>query len=161
MKIDNPPSNIQIVAYTAINKIQQQPDDYNKISSYTRSFRYESVDPLTSRRLAFFKLLDEKQGRLFCDGDLVNRSLGLSLHMEYMVPVIGQRNAYELKKLNLLTGNYMSTMDQLQRWEKELRLLQKALPDQYLPIMPVDYVDGRVFEILETEYWIKQYYFYE
>jgi hypothetical protein len=161
MKITAPPSDIQIIAYTAVNKILNKPNDDNKISSYTRSFRYESPDLFTSRRLAFFKLLDEKQCRLFCEGDLVNRSIGLSLQMEYLVPVVGQKNAYELKKMNLLTGNYMTTLDQLQRWEKELNLLQKALPDQHFPVMPVDYGDGRVFEILETEYWIKQYYFYE
>jgi hypothetical protein len=60
----NPPQ-IVIIAYLAVNEIQQLTDRGERISRYGRSFRYENQDPLVSRQMAFNKLMDEKQGRLF------------------------------------------------------------------------------------------------
>jgi len=49
---------------------------------------------------------------------------------------------------------------QLERWQKELRLLEKANPDVSYPIMPVESGDS-VYEVLETPYFSQMYYFYE
>lgn len=162
MKIAAPPSDIQIIAYIAINRIQNKPNDDNKISSYTRSFRYESPDPLASRRLAFNKLWDEKMTRLYGeDYDPIKKLNGLSLLLEYMEPVEGRDDKMELKKLYLFTGDpEMSALQQLQSWEKELQLLQMAYPEESFPKRIVEYIDGREFLCLETTYWTRMYYFY-
>jgi len=164
MPTETPKPEIQIIAYVAINDIQQLTDDGKLISRYVRSFRYEHHDdPLVCRRNAFYKLLDEKEARLFgYDINPEQQLRGLSLYMEYLVPYNnGKGDKGELKKLYLLTGKPMRTEDQLVRWEKELHLLQAAYPKIHLPIIPVRDDMGTTYEILETPYWTLMYYFYE
>ncbi|TSA24201.1 MAG: hypothetical protein D4R67_12310 [Bacteroidetes bacterium] len=114
-----PKPEIQIIAYVSVNDARYQSDNDNQTSRYVRSFRYEHFDdPLVSRRMAFNKLLDERQTRLF--GNDINHEQqlrGLSLYMKYQAPFEnGKEKTHELKKLYLLTGKPMSTQDQLKRW---------------------------------------------
>lgn len=156
-------SSIKILAYVAENAIQQLSDDQPKqISRYQRSFRYEANDPLQSRKLAFNKLLDEREGRLFGSGyEPEQRFAGLSLFLEYLERVDGaEPNEWELKKLYLLTGKPMHTEEQLKRWQKELHLLEMSYPDITFPVKPVEY-DGSVYDVLETPYFTQMYYFFE
>ena len=107
--------------------------------------------------------MDEKQSRLFGylddPGELYRC---LSLYVEYLVRVDNVPEIeYKSKKLNLLTGESIRTEDQLVRWNKELGLLKAAEPDRYFPVMPVKSGGNRMCEILETQDWIKMYYFYE
>lgn len=110
--------------------------------------------------MAFNKLLDEREGRLFGGGyEPELRFAGLSLYVEYLELVEGtEPNEWNLKKLYLLTGAPITTEDQLERWQTELRLLQKAYPEFDFPMMPVE-SDGSVYDVLETPYWISTYYF--
>lgn len=157
-----PAPAIKIIAYIAVNDIQHLNDDNKQISRYVRSFRYEHNDPLVMRRLAFNKLLDEKQSRLFGDVNPDERFKGLSMFMEYLAPCnIRVPNTRELKKLHLLTGEPMSSQEQLERWHKELGLLRLANPIMEFPVMPVSDESDKVFEILETPYMTAMYYFYE
>jgi hypothetical protein len=153
--------DIQIIAYVAVNEIQHLSDDNQQISRYVRSFRYENHDPLVSRRMAFNKLLDEKQSRMFgYDDNPEEQFRGLSLFMEYLAPYNkGLGDTRELKKLYLLTGKHMSSDEQMERWENELKLLQAAFPQVHYPVMPSTEGD-KDYEILETESWIKMYFFY-
>jgi hypothetical protein len=152
----------KILAYIAENEIRQLTNDNEQISRYVRSFRYEQHDPLVSRRMAFNKLLDEREARLFgSDYEPENRFAGLSLYVEYLERVEGGKpNEWNLKKLYLLSGKPMSTEAQLERWQNELHLLEKANPDVCYPVMPVE-SDGTVYDVLETPYFTQMYYFYE
>ncbi len=112
--------------------------------------------------MAFNKLLDEKESRLFGVNDNPDKRFnGLSLYMEYLAPCNPMvPNTRELKKLHLLTGEPMSSQEQLERWQKELRLLEAASPGICFPVMPVEMGDT-VYQILETPYRTQMYYFYE
>ena len=162
MQPKKPKPDIEILAYVAINGIQQFTDDNKQISRYVRSFRYEHHDALVMRRMAFNKLVDERESRLFgYDIFPEHQFRGLSLFVEYLQRIEnGEPNSWELKKLHLLSGMPMSTEDQLVRWQKELGLLQKANPNVCYPVIPVESV-ASVYEILETPYWTQMYYFYE
>ena len=113
--------------------------------------------------MAFNRLLDEKESRLFgADVNSDERFMGLSLYMEYLAPYDnGKNDTRELKKLHLLTGDPMSIQEQLERWKMELGLLRLAYPKVEFPVMPVSDDDKTVYEILETHYWTQMYYFYE
>lgn len=113
--------------------------------------------------MAFNRLLDEKQSRMFGKDDNPDeRFNGLSLFMEYLAPCDnGKNDTRELKKLHLLTGEPMSSQEQLERWNKELGLLRLAYPKIKFPVMPVSDESDSVFEILETAYWTQMYYFYK
>lgn len=163
MDTDANQPDIQIIAYVAVNEIQHLNDDDKQISRYVRSFRYEHHDPLVMRRLAFNHLVDEKESRMFgSDGNSEQQFKGLALYLEYLAPCNPMvPNTRELKKLHLLTGEPMSSQEQLKLWEKELGLLQIAYPKIEFPVMPVSDVDETVYGILETPYWIQMYYFYE
>jgi hypothetical protein len=152
----------KILAYIAENEIRQLTNDNEQISRYVRSFRYEQHDPLVSRRMAFNKLVDEREARLFSSGyEPEKRFAGLSMYMEYLERVEGgEPNEWGLKKLYLLTGKPMSTEAQLERWQKELRLLEMAYPEFDFPVMPVENEDTD-YEVLETPYFTQMYYFYE
>jgi hypothetical protein len=159
----NKPTEIKILAYVAENAIQHLSDDQHKqISRYVRSFRYEHHDPLQSRRMAFNKLLDEREGRLFGGGyDPEQRFAGLAIYLEYLERVEGgEPNEWKLKKLYLLSGKPMSTEDQLERLQTELHLLERSNPDVCYPVMPVE-CDGSVYEVLETPYFTQVYYFFD
>jgi hypothetical protein len=154
---------IKIIAYVAANEIQYLNDDNKQISKYTRSFRFENHDSLVMRRLAFNRLLDEKESRMFGRDDNPDaRFRGLSLYLEYLAPYDnGKNDTRELKKFHLLTGEPMSSKKQMERWEKELGLLRMAYPKIEFPVMPVSDKSGSGFKILETPYWTQMYYFYE
>jgi hypothetical protein len=82
------------------------------------------------------------------------------MYLEYLERVEGtEPNEWNLKKLYLLTGMPMTTEDQLERWQKELRLLVKAYPEFDFPMMPVK-SDVSVYDVLETPYFTQMYYFY-
>jgi hypothetical protein len=112
--------------------------------------------------MAFNKLVDEREARLFSSGyEPEKRFAGLSLYMEYLERVDGtEPNEWNLKKLYLLTGKPMTTEEQLERWQNELHLLEKAYPDFVYSVMPVE-SDGSVYDVLETSYFTQMYYFYE
>lgn len=158
-----PAPAIKIIAYIAVNEIQHLNDDNKQISKYARTFRYEHNDIFIMRRMAFNKLLDERQSRLFgADVNPEQQFNGLSLYLEYLAPYDnGKNDTRELKKLYLLTGEPMSSREQLERWSKELGLLRLAYPKIEFPVMPVSSENDSVFEILDTPYWTQMYYFYE
>lgn len=164
MPTETPKPDIKILAYVTVNDIQQFTDGGKQISRYMRSFRYEHrEDPLVCRRMAFSKLLDERQSRMFgYDVNPEQQLRGLLLYLEYLTPYEKDKEGKtrELKKLHLLTGEPMETIDQLTRWQKELGLLQAAFPEVSFPIMPVESGDS-VYEILETPYWTSMYFFYD
>jgi hypothetical protein len=162
METKAPKPDITIIAYVAVNDIQHLSDKDKQISRYVRSFRYEHHDALIMRRLAFNRLLDEKEGRMFgSDGNPEQQLKGLSMFMEYLAPYEnGKNDTRELKKLHLLTGEPMSSQQQLERWQKELCLLQAAFPENAYPVVTAK--EGNTeYDTLDTPYWTSMYYFYE
>lgn len=159
----SPYPKIEIIAYIAINDIQRVSDNDKQMCRYERSFRYEHNDPLQSRRMAFNKLFDEKQSRMFgYDGDPAQQFKGLSLVVEYKVPSDdGNDEVGVVKQSQLLTGEPMGSELHLELWQSELSLLKLAHPDRFFPSMPVEGETGKVYEILKTDYWISMFYFYE